>query len=349
MPAISFSLRKGLAVFIGLAAITALAVLFFTVDAGTWSLLSSLKEWDFLLALSAAALSWLFEALRFKILVEAAGERISFKMGLYLTFLNYFGSAVTPMQSGGGPFQVYMLYKNGINVGKGIAITLMRTLMVLFLLGAMVIMALFLQPQILNGQTLVEGLLGYVTVVVLGVWFVTVLSLLRPRIMKRLIGGLTLRLSKVGLIRDTLAFKVIRFINREIDNYCDNFRIFFSSGLKRCMIAFALTSLQLFCLFLVLPLLVWSMGLPADLMTAMMLQAVFTFVLYFVPTPGASGVAEGGATALFKLLVPWNVAGVTALLWRIFTAYIPVFLGAIAAVYLLGKGINGEIDEPYDE
>ena len=51
-------------------------------------------------AFSTAALSWFFEALRFKVLVEAAGERISFKMGLYLTFLNYFGSAITPMQGG---------------------------------------------------------------------------------------------------------------------------------------------------------------------------------------------------------------------------------------------------------
>jgi len=97
-----------------------------------------------------------------------------------------------------------------------------------------------------------------------------------------------------------------------------------------------------------LPFLVWSMGLPADLMTAMMLQAVFTFVLYFVPTPGASGVAEGGATAVFKLLVPWNMAGVTALLWRVFTAYIPVLLGALVAMYLLGKGVNGEIERPHE-
>lgn len=348
MPTIPFSLRKGLAIFIGLAVITALIVLFFTVDPDTWNSLSSVNKRFFLLAFLAAALSWFFEALRFKVLVEAAGERISFKMGLYLTFLNYFGSAITPMQGGGGPFQVYVLYKNGVNVGKGVAVTLTKTLMVLFLLGAMAIVALFLQPQILAGQTLIEGLFGYVTVVVLGIWFATALSLLRPRLMKRLIGGLAVRLKEIGIIKDALAFKVIRFVNREIDNYCENFRALFSSGLRRCMIALALTSLQLFCSFLVLPLLVWSMDLSADLMAAMMLQAVFTFVLYFVPTPGASGVAEGGATAIFKLLVPWNMAGVTALLWRVFTAYIPVLLGALAAIYFLGKGVNGEIERPYE-
>lgn len=348
MPTIPLSLRKGLAIFIGLAVITALIVLFFTVDADTWSSLSSINKRFFLLAFSAAALSWFFEALRFKVLVEAAGERISFKMGLCLTFLNYFGSAITPMQSGGGPFQIYVLYKNGVNVGKGVAITLTRTLMVLFLLGAMVIVALFLQPQILAGQTLIEGLLGYVTVVVLGIWFVTALSLLRPKLMKRLIGGLTVRLKNIGIIKDRSAFKVIRFSNREIDNYYENFRALFSSGLRRCMIALIFTFLQLFCSFLVLPFLAWSMDLPADLMVAMMLQAVFTFVLYFVPTPGASGVAEGGATAVFKLLVPWNMAGVMALLWRVFTAYIPVLLGALVAMYLLGKGVNGEIERPYE-
>ena len=36
------------------------------------------------------------------------------------------------MQSGGGPFQIYLLYKNGVSVGKSVAITLVRTLQVIF-------------------------------------------------------------------------------------------------------------------------------------------------------------------------------------------------------------------------
>ena len=42
------------------------------------------------------------------------------------------------MQSGGGPFQIYLLYKNGVSVGKSVAITLVRTLQVIFLLALII-------------------------------------------------------------------------------------------------------------------------------------------------------------------------------------------------------------------
>ena len=42
------------------------------------------------------------------------------------------------MQSGGGPFQIYLLYRDGVSVGKSVAITLVRTLQILFLLALVV-------------------------------------------------------------------------------------------------------------------------------------------------------------------------------------------------------------------
>ncbi len=74
-----------------------------------------------------------------------------------------------------------------------------------------------------------------------------------------------------------------------------------------------------------------------------MAQAVFMFVLYFVPTPGASGVAEGGGAALFGLLVPWHIAGVMAILWRFFTEYLAIGMGAAVAIHFLGWGVSEQI------
>jgi len=81
-----------------------------------------------LLVLSA----WVFDAMKLYFVIRAAGERISCKLAVLLNWLRYFGCAITPMQSGGGPFQVYFLFKNKIPIGKGIAITLTSTLMTLF-------------------------------------------------------------------------------------------------------------------------------------------------------------------------------------------------------------------------
>ena len=70
------------------------------------------------------------------------------------------------------------------------------------------------------------------------------------------------------------------------------------------------------------------------------------FILYFVPTPGGSGVAEGGGAAIFSLLVPWNLAGVMAITWRFFTEYLSIAMGALVAVRILGWGAAEDLLGP---
>ena len=111
-------------------------------------------------------LSWMCDAGRFCALSHAAQERVPFSMGIVLTWLNYFGSAVTPMQSGGGPFQVYVLYKKGVPIGKGIAITLLRTMLTVLILSLVVPTALFLEPSILEASPFLKGLVFYVFAVI---------------------------------------------------------------------------------------------------------------------------------------------------------------------------------------
>ena len=97
-----------------------------------------------------------------------------------MTWLNYFGSAVTPMQSGGGPFQVYALYKKGIPVGKGIAITLIRTMLTILILTLAVPIALLLDPEILAGSPFLKGIVSYVFIVILATWAFVAFTILKP-------------------------------------------------------------------------------------------------------------------------------------------------------------------------
>jgi Uncharacterised protein family (UPF0104). len=70
-----------------------------------------------------------------------------------------------------------------------------------------------------------------------------------------------------------------------------------------------------------MPCLIWAMGFPVPYIQSVLLQALLIFLLYFVPTPGGSGVAEGGAAAVFSLFVPWELAGVLAVGWRLLLEY----------------------------
>ncbi|MFA0889642.1 MAG: YbhN family protein [Synergistales bacterium] len=337
------SLRKGIALFLGITLFSVGLVLFFTVDKETLRFLFSANKAVLLQALGLVILSWFFDALRFMSFAKAAGERVGFRLSICLSWLNYFGSAITPMQGGGGPFQVYVLYRNGIAVGKGIAITLTRTLITLFIVGCVVAMTLIFAPDILSGSTFVTGIFYYVAAFVLLTWIVVAFSLVCPKAVKKLGKIATLLLKRIGIVKPMMVLRVVRRLNREIDNYTENFRLFFTSGFSFFVTGIVLSFGQLLCLWSVLPTLVKAIGIPIHYGQAILIQALFNFVMYFVPTPGASGFAEAGGATIFRYLIPWNLAGVMAIGWRFFTEYLAIGLGAIVALRFLGWGMAEKI------
>jgi uncharacterized protein (TIRG00374 family) len=283
-------------------------------------------------------LFWNLDALKLYSLVYAAEERIRYRFAFLLNWLRYFGCAITPMQSGGGPFQVYFMFRAGIPIGKGVAITLVSTLMTLFQVGLMVPLVLLFKPEMLEGRFILQGVLGYVVLFVIGTWLLVVLSLVRPSLMKKWAGMLLMLLKRMGIVKPRRVLRTLRRIHREIDNYSRNFRLFFSKGFPLFLMAFVISWMQMVAMFSILPCLIWSLGIEVNFGEAFLAQALFLFILYFVPTPGASGVAEGGGAAIFSFLVPWNMAGVLAIAWRFFTEYISIAMGALVAVRLIGWG-----------
>jgi len=57
-------------------------------------------------------------------------------------------------------------------------------------------------------------------------------------------------------------------------------------------------------------------------------------VLYFAPTPGASGFAEISAAAIMGAMLPEGHLGAFVVLWRMFSLYVPMALGG---TLLLGQ------------
>ena len=182
----NLSLRKGLIIFILLAFGMGAIIIFRSVDHETVRSLLAANKLKLLLALFVVFAAWICDSGRFCALAFAAHERVSFSLGIVLTWLNYFGSAVTPMQSGGGPFQVYALFKKGIPVGKGIAITLMRTMLTILILTLAVPVALMLDPEILKGSPFLKGLVFYVFIVILATWAFVAFTILKPELIKKL-------------------------------------------------------------------------------------------------------------------------------------------------------------------
>ena len=347
------SLRKGLILFVLLAFGANAVIIAKSVDHQTIRSLVSSNKLMLLGALGFVLLSWLCDAGRFCALSHSAQERVPLSLGLVLTWLNYFGSAVTPMQSGGGPFQVYVLYKRGVPIGKGIAITLIRTMLTVLILSLVVPTALLLEPSILESSSFLKGLIFYVFIVIGCTWIFILFTILRPNALKRLGKTAILWMKRLNLVKSNRrVIGCFQWLDREVDNYILNFRLAFDSGKGWLLLAAALSVLHLLSVFTVLPILMSAVGLPYSYTQTLATQAVFLFVLYFIPTPGASGFAESGGALLFGILMPWNMAGIMAIIWRFFTEYLSIFMGVVVVVRMLGWGVSEELHQgvsPDDE
>lgn len=338
------AVRKSFSIFVAVVVISIIGVLFFSIDSETFDILKTANHYLLLLALALVVCGWGLDAAKFITLARAAGERLSFRMTMPVVWINYFGSAITPMQSGGGPFQVYMLYKNGVCVGKSIAITLVRTVQIIILLALVVPFAIIQEPEFISQHAVVKWFVLYaVLFITAAACFITV-SVIRPGWIKYILSGFLVKMRRASfIVRPRLLISTARRINTEIDAYNDNIKHFLAGGKLWFILSLVVATVHL-CVYLsIMPVLIMAAGFQVEFFQCILVEALLLFLLYFVPTPGGSGVAEGGAAAVFALFVPWNLAGVLAIVWRVFSEYTGVALGTVIAVKMIGWGGADEV------
>ena len=313
-----------------------MGLLFFSIDSST---IGVLKKADPRLLCASGVLVvcvWLLDSFKFMSLARAAGEKISLRQTLAVIWINYFGSAITPMQSGGGPFQIYLLYRNGVSVGKSVAITLVRTLQILFLLALVVPFSILSEPDFLGHHVVLKWFVVYVVLFMTAAVVLMAVSLARPQWIKKGSSWCLVKLKRFGVLKPERLLRSARKVNREIDNYGTDIRLFLSTGRPWFLLSIVFAVIHLWVYMSIMPCLIAALGCEVRYMQCMLAESLFLFLLYFVPTPGASGAAEGGAAAVFGLFVPWNLAGVMAVAWRLISEYTGVALGTIVAVKLIG-------------
>ncbi|MDR0648051.1 MAG: flippase-like domain-containing protein [Synergistaceae bacterium] len=343
------TVKKGLSFFVTLSLLVSGAVLYASVDRSSFELFRRADPCRLSVAALLVVLVWLFDALKLRSLVMAAGERISFSFSVQLTLINYFGAAVTPMQSGGGPFQVYMMYRRGIGVGKSVAVTLVRTVLSLLILGLTIPFTLMFDIDIPKSGWWIRGFVFYVVVFIMLLWLVIILSLVKPRLIKRVSGIAVMLLARAGFLKQRLVSAILRWIDREVDAYNQNIRDFIRGGRNYFLLGLLCGVTQMWVYLSIMPCVIWAMGLEVMYVECVLLQALFLFLLYFIPTPGGSGAAEGGAAMIFSVFVPWSVAGVLGLGWRFLTEYTGIILGLLIAVKEFGLNLASGLPEKDEE
>jgi hypothetical protein len=128
----------------------------------------------------------------------------------------------------------------------------------------------------------------------------------------------------------------------EIDIFSNNLN-YFLKGDKKYIIATVMSTL-LFLLteFSFSVILIIGLGYDVSILSIILLQVVVVFSMYFAPTPGATGVAEGSFSLLFARFVDSSEIVPLIFAWRFLTKYIGIIIGMILFFigFIRGGGVN---------
>ena len=93
-----------------------------------------------------------------------------------------------------------------------------------------------------------------------------------------------------------------------------------------------------------------AVGVEAQFVDVLLVQTLITFLLYFAPTPGASGIAELLSTAVMSsVYLPRELSPLYTLIWRSILSYFTLAFGFFVFSRWVHRRIKGRDDLSDDE
>lgn len=317
--------HKRLFVLILFVSIISAGVIYFTVDINTLTSLTEFNPLTIIAALMSIGFGLFLDGLRLVQLVNISDEKISFSEALHVVFGNYFLALLTPGFSGGAIAQVLFLRHAGIPVGKATIIVIVRTILsIMFLIMCM--------PFIfMHDAGIIPWISDETLMIISSATFLGILLLIWCFKRNYL---------------DYLVIKMVRKISRKspkkakklIVFYRDNklaVKLLLASPVKMLKV-YITSGLSLIFIYAIVPILMFSLTDKFDVILAMGRMIILNILLYFSPTPGGSGIAEGGFILLFNGMLPEGTVGIVAVSWRLIAEYIPFLIGFYYTLKVFG-------------
>lgn len=322
--------KRGIVIGIVLLIISGLTI-YMTIDLDSLATLSTFNASSIILALIALTLGMYFDGLRLKRLVRMSGYKLSLRAVLRVIFSNYFMAMLTPGASGGAVAQALVLRSYQVPIATAAPIVLIRTVFsILFLITMLPLIFLYEHIDIpyISNQRLLELSILAVIATFVGIY------MLQTKYMKQLVHWLAKRFNK----GDSKGWLI------KLSEFNQGLAILYAHPVQS-VIVFIESGLSLLCLYAIVPALMWAFTTDVSLVEVMNRMILLNLILYFAPTPGGAGVAEGLFVYLFTPFVPQGTVGIIAVAWRIVAEYVPFFLGMYSVFTLYGQHIASTLQE----
>jgi uncharacterized protein (TIRG00374 family) len=343
-------LLRGFAVFVVISLLGYGAVLLYGNNLPAFIQATGQIRWIWVLVgVGLASLDWLGGGLRNWVLVRhvhpkppLGGMIISGGMGAWAAYL-------TPLNSGAGPMMIYAMRRAGVPLPVAATATLMSfiaTVIFFALAGPLAIIfgagkSLGHHGNVL-GLTLYDLFLGSLGVFV-GIGVVLVIVILFPRIARDGIHRFAVRISR----RSKRVAQRLEGLQTGIDQAHESVVAFNSP--RGWLALFWATLLsgpshanKLLAGYVALR----AVGIEANFVDVLLLQTLITFLLYFAPTPGASGIAELlSAAVMSSVYMPPSLTPLYTLIWRCILSYFTLIFGFAVFSNWVRHGLRGYADE----
>lgn len=321
--------QKLLAISIGISLVTLGILIYFTTREGFIEGIKQVKLNYLIIALAFHVMGWGFWGLRTKFLAKASDLDVSFKKSTEIVLSSTFMAAITPSYAGGEPSRIYLLGKES-NSSSGLASAIVlgeRALDAIFLIFAGSLSILILSEEF-GGSLNLKAFSFAVAILMLTVTMIIFLSLFKLHKIKKFISLIEKPIEKVRPGTKEVIYEELESFNQVLWNYI-------RKGKYELGIAFILT-ISLWALEFSIPyVLLKGLGAQVDFITAWSSYALILLIVMIPLTPGGSGMAELGASAIYSSISQGAPMGIFTLLWRFVTYYTNIGVGGFVSSKVL--------------
>jgi hypothetical protein len=295
--------------------------------AGLESLVSQI-DWQFaLLLLPLIALDFFLGGLRYRLFFDGKVlPLVSLWNCMRSNWANIFMGAATPFQTGGGPAQLYILWRCGARVADGVLASLVNfsATLIFFLIASFA--AVLLLPADLFGENF-GPIVKTGFIVIGGMTGLVLLVLLFPKLGLRLIETFFSLLPVRGAKFLALRERLLNKLAAETQRFGDGFRKILRQKKWALAVTVVATLTLFFNKYLMGYVIARALGQHMPFGIFIGLQIIQLFLIYYAPTPGASGVAELSSVWLMGKLMPESLLLIYAVLWRFVTTMLGALVG----------------------
>jgi uncharacterized protein (TIRG00374 family) len=291
-----------------------------------------------------ASLDWIGGGLRNWVVARHIHPDPSLKGMILAGGMGAWAGYITPLNSGAGPMTMYTMRRYGVPLPVAVTSTFMSfvaTVLFFALAGPLALMAgagkSLGQRGNLLGLSLYDLFRGSLTIIA-GIGVLMAVVMFFPRFVRDLIHRLAGWVSR----RSGRVSERLERLTRGIDEIHRSVIAFNSpAGWLTLLWATILSAPSHANKLLAGYVALRALGLHANFVDILLVQTLVMFLLYFAPTPGASGIGEVLSAAVMSSYLPRELTPIYILLWRLILTYITLGVGFLVFSGWVRQGLKG--------